>query len=36
MNIYDTDTKKLTCTCKDWEEVRKYLRFMIKKNKVCV
>jgi len=22
MNIYDTDTEKLTCTCKDWEEVR--------------
>lgn len=22
MNIYDTDTEKLTCICKDWEEVR--------------
>jgi len=22
MNIYDTDTEKLICTCKDWEEVR--------------
>jgi len=22
MNIYDTNTEKLTCTCKDWEEVR--------------
>jgi len=22
MNIYDTDIKKLTCSCKDWEEVR--------------
>ena len=23
MNTYDTDTKKLTCTCKDWTESRK-------------
>ena len=22
MNIYNTDTEKLTCSCKDWEEVR--------------
>lgn len=22
MNVYNTDTQMLTCTCKDWEEVR--------------
>jgi hypothetical protein len=23
MNLYDTNITKLTCSCKDWEEVRR-------------